>query len=149
MNGYEQLKEAMSGLFENGLIPEPRSLAACMPCINGEGFSPTNEWCTRCGDTRKKCEAIYKATESLRQMPRNCDVGTWQEQAIRFMQFCMSNSQYEYGDMTIADRNCSINCPCHGCLDRKNCLTKWAQMPYEVMKKARSDGYCGVHSCIL
>ena len=61
---------------------------------------------------------------ALAAPPRNCDVGTAEEQAQRFSRFCDAN-KYVGDDGT---NWCSPTCPCYNIID---CGVKWAQMPYE------------------
>ena len=72
-------------------------------------------------DIRKAHEAVNSA---LAEPPRNCDVGTAEEQEKRFHSFCKTHLS---GTRSI----CSEQCPCVGCRSMFHCLTKWAQMPYE------------------
>ena len=58
---------------------------------------------------------------ALSAPPRNCDVGTAEEQAARFHSFCKSNKQP--GDVYSCDR-CRLN-------SIEDCELAWAQMPYE------------------
>ena len=69
--------------------------------------------------------AIPKANAALAAPPRNCDVGTAEEQIERFNEFCNS----EWRDS--GDANCD-NCPLwvSGTIG-KDCQIRWAQMPYE------------------
>ena len=69
-------------------------------------------------------EAQNMADGALSPSPRNCDVGTAEEQAKRFYKFCMANSSVILG-------MCYSKCPCIDSGDKCHCLTKWAQMPYE------------------
>ena len=68
--------------------------------------------------------AYLIAKEALSAPPRNCDVGTAEEQEKRFNSFCKTHLS---GTRSI----CSAQCPCVGCRSMFHCLTKWAQMPYE------------------
>ena len=68
--------------------------------------------------------AVQKARDALSAPPRNCDVGTAEEQAERFHAFCDGHSS-GIGGM------CDGNCPCFGSVDGCHCLCKWAQMLYE------------------
>lgn len=61
---------------------------------------------------------------ALAAPPRNCDVGTAEEQAERFYNFCTEHSSAIHGI-------CNYNCPCIGFGDKCHCLCKWLQMPYE------------------
>ena len=67
---------------------------------------------------------IRQIKAALTAPPRNCDVGTAEEQAQRFYKFCMVNSSAIQG-------MCNSNCPCIDSGDKCHCLTKWAQLPYE------------------
>lgn len=67
---------------------------------------------------------------ALAEPPRNCDVGTAEEQAKRFYKFCMANSSAIRG-------MCDSKCLCIDSGDKCHCLTKWAQMPYE---EGKTDG---------
>lgn len=64
-------------------------------------------------------ECQKKAKAALAAPPRNCDVGTADEQNRRFELFCIEHRTYENG--------CG-DCPCKGVA---SCELAWAQMPYE------------------
>ena len=80
--------------------------------------------------------------EALAAPPRNCDVGTAEEQAERFDAFCQSNMQF-YRDMFGHDDegrldgwDCSDDCPVGRMIDAgeavaDHCQLAWAQMPYK------------------
>jgi hypothetical protein len=60
-----------------------------------------------------------KARAALSAPPRNCDVGTLEEQAERFSEYC---------DSEVCKRNrCRFNAKAL-CIER--CALAWAQMPY-------------------
>ena len=61
------------------------------------------------------------AESALSAPPRNCDVGTVEEQAERFHAFCTSNKKC--GDVYSCER-CQFNAV-------EDCELAWAQMPYE------------------
>lgn len=62
--------------------------------------------------------------DALSKPPRNCDVGTAEEQWSRFEKMCFSSSQPNDPDY------CSCKCKVDGgCVN--NCALIWAQMPYE------------------
>ena len=61
------------------------------------------------------------AESALSAPPRNCDVGTVEEQAERFHAFCASNKKC--GDVYSCER-CQFN-------SVEDCELAWAQMPYE------------------
>ena len=75
-------------------------------------------------DDAKECLAVIESAISA--PPRNCDVGTAEEQEKRFYAFCGYN-RFQSGIKGM----CSSLCPCIRCRDMCNCLTKWSQMPYE------------------
>lgn len=82
--------------------------------------------------TKEEVEAHRLATEALTVPPRNCDVGTPDEQAQRFHDFCAGNSSGING-------MCKPTCPCIDCFDKCQCFAKWAQMPYTEERKGESD----------
>lgn len=61
--------------------------------------------------TKEETEAHRLATEALTQPPRNCDVGTAEEQTKRHDAYCMSGVVL-----------CTYAC--------KSCFAQWSQMPY-------------------
>ena len=65
--------------------------------------------------------------DALAKPPRNCDVGTPEEQSRRFDAFCAAH-------LFQSEKGCS-SCPCHGV---DNCEFKWDQLPYE--GKEESNG---------
>ena len=69
-------------------------------------------------------EAILKA--ALAAPPRNCDVGTPDEQMERFNRFCVSHYNGPNGHGVIPS---GCDCPCQG-KDGCNAFV-WEQMPYE------------------
>ena len=65
--------------------------------------------------TKAVIEAGNAIEAALSAPPRNCDVGTAEEQEMRLEEFCDSHE-------------CNIDCP----LSNYNCSQlSWAQMPYE------------------
>lgn len=71
---------------------------------------------------------IYNlAKAALSKPPRQCDVGTVEEQKDRFMEFCDD----EKGDRQHC-RNCRL---CNAC----DCELAWAQMPYTAEREGDSD----------
>ena len=67
-------------------------------------------------------DAIANAGLTLAAPARNCDVGTAEEQAKRYMNFC-----HNYPKCT--------GCPCVGRMKYNQCDFVWMQMPYEEVKK--------------
>lgn len=77
------------------------------------GGKPDTSMCIR-------YEAAYKiAEEALSAPPRNCDVGTEEEQNKRFLEFCTSMDCKRYCPLFKAD----------------SCELAWAQMPYDEVEK--------------
>ena len=70
---------------------------------------------------KKTCDRMNKEVEISRPL-RNCDVGTAEEQAERFKEFCE--------DSQVDEDYCSV---CSKCVlkNESNCTLTWAQMPYE------------------
>ena len=69
---------------------------------------------TQNGGYEEMAKALDKAKSALATPPRNCDVGTADEQIKRFKRFCDSKSmKYCWG---------------RGC---RKCIAQWLQMPYE------------------
>ena len=68
------------------------------------------------------------ARSALSATPRNCDVGTADEQEDRFERFCDTHKYVGDDGANI----CSQDCPCYNNLD---CGVRWSQMPYEEVKK--------------
>lgn len=65
---------------------------------------------------------IDKAVEAYEEPPRNCDVGTAEEQAERYGRYC---------DKFTTDSMHCESCPCCGKILLGKCEFAWAQMPYE------------------
>ena len=68
--------------------------------------------------------AIEKCFAALASPPRNCDVGTEEEQEERFTKFCLKDRPCAAGGGVF----CAFECPLNII---ENCRLKWAQMPYE------------------
>lgn len=72
-------------------------------------------------DTEQKRRQLYDMmTKALAAPPRNCDVGTPEEQWTRIRAFCKRHK---------TGLRC-VDCPVNGIFP-KNCALIWAQMPYE------------------
>lgn len=68
----------------------------------------------------KKKFALYEIADvALAAPPRNCDVGTAEEQFERWEVFCAKYDNYCTG------------CPCDTSPMVANCFAKWAQMDYK------------------
>ena len=68
---------------------------------------------------------------ALAEPPRNCEVGSVENQAERFCNFCAEHSNTKTGV-------CDPGCPCFACVDLCYCLCKWGQLPYNT--KGEGDG---------
>lgn len=71
--------------------------------------------------TLPSAKLILKTCEkALAAPPRNCDVGTAEEQYKRFSKFC-------------ANHRCDLSCPAcpAGTFYHTECVTKWERMPFE------------------
>ena len=73
------------------------------------------------GELENESDLADDVWEVLLGVPRNCDVGTVEEQAERFHAFCASNKKC--GDVYSCER-CQFN-------SVEDCELAWAQMPYE------------------
>ena len=74
---------------------------------------------TQNGGYEEMAKALDKAKAALATHPRNCDVGTADEQAVRFKTICY-----------IYPLDCS-GCPLKNIrITRNDCAIFWAQMPY-------------------
>ena len=78
--------------------------------------------CDMSGDCKGvPCEKMQKAKAALAATPRNCDVGTAEEQAKRLREFCKKHRD--------GVRRCS-RCPVERIFP-KDCTLAWTQLPYE------------------
>ena len=67
---------------------------------------------------RRAIEISSKIRAALNAKPRNCDVGTAEEQAERFAKHCDNFAR-------------CTGCPCCGKVSYGRCEFAWTQMPYE------------------
>lgn len=74
------------------------------------------------GGYEEMAEALDKAKATLAEPPRNCDVGTSEEQLDRYGLFCQNKCPI-----------CEKRYSCHICGERyrMKCMVAWSQMPYE------------------
>ena len=77
-------------------------------------------------------EVVREIDSALDKPPRQCDVGTAEEQEERFKHFCASN--YSACDV---DMEC-CRCPLES--EKASCEFAWAQMPYAEERKGEGDG---------
>ena len=82
--------------------------------------------CTSYANTPEEMEQIEelyrKVKAALAKPPRNCDMGTADEQAERYGRYCEK--------FTRDGMHCET-CPCCGKIPFGKCEFAWAQMPYE------------------
>ena len=113
MEIINELCEALKSCVDE-MCDRCRELAAArgnpLPCLSG-------------------CEPVRKAKIALAKPVRNCDVGTADEQAERFEDFCLKHigCAEETGG-----RHC-VGCPLEKASMKttQKCELYWAQMPYE------------------
>lgn len=90
--------EAFNNLFEQGVI--------CISYVNS-------------AEEIKQIKELYRKTKAaLSAPPRNCDIGTAANQAVRYMKFCRNYPR-------------CTGCPCVGKMKYNQCEFAWAQIPYE------------------
>lgn len=79
----------------------------------------------KCRHTKEETEAHRLATEALTEPPRNCDIGTAEEQVKRWEEFCISkHAKWKIGSPIVT----SCDCPCYS---NNECnWFIWSQMPY-------------------
>jgi len=73
-----------------------------------------------------------KAKKALSEPPRNCDVGTAEEQSDMFMEFCKKHAKgcgLGYGSKGIGHPK--VTCPAFKGME---CAIVWSQMPYEAQE---------------
>lgn len=90
-----------------------------------EALKETIPWlaATEAEVTKSVRPTLDKVEAALAAPPRNCDVGTADEQARRFFEFCHAHK-------TPAN-TCSPKCPFYKKEAICNCITGWGQLPYE------------------
>ena len=72
------------------------------------------------GELENESDLADDVWEVLQGVPRNCDIGTAEEQYARVREFCKKHK---------VGLRC-VDCPVNG-LFPKNCALIWSQMPYE------------------
>lgn len=118
--GYKTLRQCS----ESGNAKELRAaLAECIDCMNK---LLDDDHCKKY-HRAKLDDAMITATKALTQPPRNCDIGTVQEQVKRLLDFCNFHG--------------CISCrPCHespGCMSSGAgaCAVVWLNTPYKEKEK--------------
>ena len=76
-------------------------------------------------ELNEQCKAALAAP------PRECDVGTAEEQEQRFLKFCLKDRPCAAGGGVF----CAFECPLNTI---KNCGLKWAQMPYDAANESEA-----------
>ena len=101
--------------------------AAIREALSDACFAMFNFLKTQSGGYDEMANALDKAKAALATQPRNCDVGTAEEQRARFHRFC-ENGQH-------TDKACCGGCPIvvSGMREKVgvSCELAWAQMPYD------------------
>lgn len=125
--------------MREALIDVVKRLEARVGCDH-HTFNPTATTCDGITSVGKcaniaTCAAIFKARTALAEPPRNCDVGTPQEQVHRFDEYCRAHR--------ISPKEEDFRTPCDECPILKErlrqgtgcaqtgCIFVWEQMPYE------------------
>lgn len=107
-------KYAMEGMGHPSAYDRPSNTAAMREALSDACYAMFNFLKTQQGGYEEMANALDKAKAALSAPPRNCDVGTHEEQAKRFDAFC-------------GGKNC-LECP-H--FPDSRCELAWAQDPYE------------------
>lgn len=100
MAAMREALEAVKGAFDSGIIV-------------AVGNYPSAEL------SEKAVRVVEKVEKALAEPPRNCDVGTAEEQTRRLRANCEKYKPSCKGCKFLTD------------IQRENCWLKWAQMPYE------------------
>ena len=75
-----------------------------------------------CTDRGRLSDEIDRVVSAINEPPRNCDVGTAEEQAERYGRYC---------DKFTGDGMHCETCPCCGKIPFGKCEFAWAQIPYD------------------
>lgn len=140
-NSMMAMCKALTDLVDY-LNKEVQRTSKCERCeYNGKSFrGEPCYWHVDCGiedyDKKASNNAMYlmkrfKLKEALSKPPRNCDIGTAEEQSERFHEFCKRNQSPIQG-------MCSSSCPCKHRPDMCHCYAAWSQMPYVRSVKSSS-----------
>ena len=88
-----------------------------------------NQWRTDGSMEHWQYSQLFDIADSALALPRRqCDVGTAEEQEVRFRNYCWNHSS--------RDKNMECQCPIDA-EGKAGCKLTWAQMPYE---KGESNG---------
>ena len=94
--------------------------AAMREALSDACYAMFNFLKTQNGGYEEMAKALDKAKAALATHPRNCDIGTVEEQAERFDCFCYAHRSREKGCEGCPILDCGVSC----------CELAWAQMPY-------------------
>ena len=103
----DAMKELLDAMYDMGIDEETVSIAAKSQNCHIHSV--------------ELLSVIKKANAALAKPPRNCDVGTAEEQAERYGRYC---------DKFTRDGMHCETCPCCGKIPFGKCEFAWAQMPY-------------------
>ena len=109
------------------VVNEPQGNAAAMREAVSLLIDALRDMITGVGKRDKNKAAIAAGLAALSAPPRNCDVGTPEEQSQRFGKFCKKSSMSGFG----ASAYCTYECACRESAD---CKFAWAQTPYEAQE---------------
>lgn len=85
------------------------------------------------GETLIYCEDVADiVAKALAKPPRNCDVGSAEEQEGRFTEVCAANSRDGVRGL------CSETCP-FGRDYQSECALAWAQLPYKAERRGEGE----------
>lgn len=127
------MKEEVEMETIEDVVPEQLGNAAKMrEALSDACYAMLNFLKTQNGGFDEMANAFDKAKSALAAPPRNCDVGTVEEQSERYHALCDSNK--------------CTSCPCKFTV-RTYCALIWAHMPYEAianLNRSPNDGHkCG------
>jgi hypothetical protein len=95
--------------------------------------------CAKDGILTIRESAFENVLEALEEPIRNCDVGSSENQAIRFREFCSSHKEIVHGMLKRCKKDCPAKCLIYDSffidtIGIPYCQFKWAQLPYEEVR---------------
>ena len=141
LRNHNMRKENPTQANDNKALREALEKAKKAICHHAEHVCQSLSWensdiQSNCGDVlcvrRDLCEAKTAINAALAKPPRQCDVGTADEQARRYHNFTGRYNPCSYKGYV----KCAEDCPVHIKLTQEGhgellCQLEWAQMPYE------------------
>ena len=103
---------------------EANNMAAMREALSDACYAMFNFLKTQSGGFEEMANALDKAKAALSAPPRNCDIGSPEEQAQRMEKFCNSHGHGFDGQKCYSCENCKL-------ISVDWCELAWAQMPYE------------------